>query len=174
VRTAERARELGIPLTELDDAPELDLALDGADEVAEGSLALIKGLGGALLREKIVVEAAARFVVVADDSKIVARLGQHAPLPVEVAVFAHPATARRLDALALRPVLRMAGEAPYKTDNGNVIYDCHGIGGIDDIPALERAIVAIAGVVETGLFLDRAEQAIIGTNDGVRIMRRTA
>ncbi len=171
-RTAARARELGISLAELSDLPELDLALDGADEVATGSLALIKGLGGALLREKIVVEAARRFVVVADDSKIVTRLGEHAPLPVEVVVFANRVTARRLAALGLRPELRTAGAAPYKTDNGNLIYDCRGVDAIDDVAALERSVAGIAGVVETGLFLGRAEQAIIGTGDGVRIMRR--
>jgi ribose 5-phosphate isomerase A len=171
-RTAARARELGIKLAELSDLPSLDLALDGADEVATGSLALIKGLGGALLREKIVVEAARRFVVVADDSKIVTRLGEHAPLPIEVVVFAHPVAARRLAALGLRPQLRTDGGAPYKTDNGNLIYDCRGVDAIDDMAALERSVVDIAGVVETGLFLGRAEQAIIGAGDGVRIMRR--
>lgn len=173
-RTADQARRLGIPLTTLAETPELDLALDGADEVLPGPLDLIKGLGGALLREKIVVEAAHRFVVIADESKIVSHLGQHAPLPVEVATFAHEATALRLGKLGLKPVLRLAAGRPYLTDNGNVIYDCPGIAGIADAAAIEQAIAAIAGVIDTGLFLKRAQQAIIGTTGGVEVLRRTA
>ena len=170
-RTAERAVALGIPLTDLARTPALDLAIDGADEVRTGTLDLIKGLGGALLREKIVVQAASRFVVVADASKVVSRLGKHAPLPVEIVRFAHEATARRLDALALRPVLRMdAAGAAYLTDNGNLIYDCHGIGQVADVRALEDTLLEIAGVVDTGLFLDYAERAIIGGPDGVSVM----
>jgi ribose 5-phosphate isomerase A len=165
-RTREQAERLGITLADLADVDALDLAIDGADEVATGSLDLVKGLGGALLREKIIQQAARRFVVVADESKIVARLGMHAPLPVEVVPFAHAATARAITALGVRPALRMAGGAPYRTDNGNLIYDCAGIDGAGAPAALQAGLLAIAGVVETGFFLGVTERAIIGRPDG--------
>jgi ribose 5-phosphate isomerase A len=165
-RTAARATELGIPLTTLSDTPVLDLAIDGADEVQPGTLNLIKGLGGALLREKIIQQSAKRFVVVADPSKIVTRLGEKAPLPVEVVPFEHAATASRIAALGLRPVLRRSGADIFHTDNGNVIYDCAGLEAIDDAEGMQRKLVLIAGVVETGLFLHCTERAIIGAADG--------
>jgi ribose 5-phosphate isomerase A len=165
-RTAEQARRQGIPLTTLAETPVLDLAIDGADEIAEGTLDLVKGLGGALLREKIIQQAARRFVVVADPSKIVPRLGLRAPLPVEVVPFAHEATARHLSNLGLAPVLRTGTDGPYRTDNGNLIYDCGGVDAVADVAALQAALVAIAGVVETGLFLGCTERAIIGAADG--------
>ena len=165
--TEARARALGIPLTDLATAPELDLAIDGADEVEKSSLCLIKGHGGALLREKIVAAAARRFVVVVDDSKIVPRLGTHMSVPVEVVPFAHVATARRLERLAGRAVLRPAPNGdPFRTDNGNVIYDIHSPGPIIDPPALERDLDAIVGVVESGLFTRGVERAIVGSADG--------
>ena len=123
-RTAARARALGIALTDLAAVPELDLAIDGADEVEEASLCLIKGHGGALLREKIVASSARRFVVIVDESKVVPRLGTRMSVPVEVVRFAHVATARRLERLAGPAVLRPGADgAPFITDNGNVIYD---------------------------------------------------
>jgi ribose 5-phosphate isomerase A len=156
----------GITLTE-PETTEIDLTIDGADEVERGTLRLIKGLGGALLREKIVAEASRRFVVVADASKIVATLGDRSPLPVEVARYGHVATGRRLEGLGGRPVLRTdRGGAPFVTDGGNVILDCAGFAPIRDPFTLQRQLRAIAGVVETGLFIDRAEQAIIGGADG--------
>ncbi len=156
----------GITLAEPDGTP-LDLAIDGADEVERGTLRLIKGLGGALLREKIVAEAARRFVVIADASKMVETLGERAPLPVEVVRFGHAATAQRIAVLGGRPVLRRAqGEAPFITDGGNVIYDCPGFAPIRDPFTLARDLRAIAGVVETGLFPSHAECALIGTADG--------
>ena len=165
VRTEEQARGLGIPLTDFASVTGLDLAIDGADEVEAGTLRLIKGLGGALLREKIVAEAARRFVVVADASKVVKRLGEHAPVPVEVARFGHEMTARRLSGLAGRPVLRRGADgAPFVTDNGNLIYDCH-IGPIGESKSLDIALGSIAGVVGHGLFLEGVEQAIIGEPD---------
>jgi ribose 5-phosphate isomerase A len=162
----------GITLAE-PDAAMLDLAIDGADEVERGTLRLIKGLGGALLREKIVAESARRFVVVADQSKLVDTLGAKAPLPVEVVRFGQGATERRLAEIGGRPVLRLdPGGVAFVTDGGNVIYDCGGFAPIRDPITLQRQLRAIAGVVETGLFLDRAEQAIIGADDGsVHVMR---
>jgi len=162
----------GITLAELGATP-IDLDIDGADEVETGTLRLIKGLGGALLREKIVVQASRRFVVVADTSKIVAQLGSRSPLPVEVVRFGHGATARRLVELGGRPVLRLDPSGLARlTDGGNVIYDCGGFAPIRDPFTLQRQLRAIAGVVETGLFVDCAEQAIIGAEDGsVSVMR---
>ena len=165
IRTEQEAGALGIPMTDFRTLEELDLAIDGADEVERGTLRLIKGLGGALLREKIVAQAAKRFVVVADDSKIVDTLGAKAPLPVEVTRFGHEQTARRLAALGGAPVLR-GGDAAFVTDGGNLIYDCGGFAPIRDPFTLERRIRTIAGVVETGLFLEMAERAIIGRADG--------
>lgn len=164
----------GITLAELADTA-IDLALDGADEVETGTLRLIKGLGGALLREKIVVENSRRFVVVGDAGKIVATLGGRSKLPVEVVQFSHRATARRLAELGGQPTLRLdrAGR-PFETDGGNVIYDCGGFAPIRDPFTLQRQLRAIAGVVESGLFLDCAEQAIIGAEDGtVSVLRRS-
>lgn len=167
LRTEAQALSLGITLIELGSAAPLDLAIDGADEVERGRLRLIKGLGGALLREKIVAQAARRFVVVADESKIVSALGEKAPVPVEVIYFAHENTARRLTALGGDPVLRVdALDKPFVTDNGNLIYDCRGFSPIADPSTLEREIRSIAGVVETGLFLGGIERALIGRVDG--------
>ncbi len=163
----------GITLAELDGSQIIDLAIDGADEVETGTLRLIKGLGAALLREKIVVEASRRFVVVADGSKIVTHLGERAPLPVEVVRFGQGSTARRLGELGGKPVLRLdkSGQ-PRITDGGNVIYDCGGFAPIRDPFTLQRQLKAIAGVVESGLFLECAEQAIIGAADGsTHVMR---
>ena len=155
----------GITLGE-PDAP-LDLDIDGADEVEVGTLRLIKGLGGALLREKIIVELARRFVVVVDESKVVTTLGSRAPVPVEVVRFGQNATARRLADMGGRPVLRRdAGGLPFVTDGGNVIFDCAGFAPIRDPFTLQRQLRSIAGVVETGLFMDCAERAIIGAADG--------
>lgn len=173
MKTEAQALSLGITLIELGAAAPLDLAIDGADEVEQGRLRLIKGLGGALLREKIVAQAARRFVVIVDEGKVVTVLGEHAPVPVEVVYFAHETTARRLAALGGGPVLRVdAVDKPFVTDNGNLIYDCHGFSPIPDPASLERNIRAIAGVVETGLFLGGVEQALIGcAHGGVTVMR---
>jgi ribose 5-phosphate isomerase A len=160
------ARKAGIPLGGFAEIDELDLAIDGADEVERATLNLIKGGGGALLREKIVAQAAHRFVVVADTSKLVDRLGAFG-LPVECVRFGHEWTGRRLADLGGTPVLRRAdGGAPAVTDGGNLIQDCAGFAPILDPWALERQIASIAGVVETGLFLDMAECAFVGGSDG--------
>lgn len=165
-QTAERARALGIPLTDFAATEALDLCIDGADEVERGRLRLIKGLGGALLREKIVAEASSRFIAVVDGSKVVGTLGEKAPLPVEVTAFGWEATARRLSALGGAPVLRLRDGAPVRTDGGNLVLDCGGFAPIRDPEALQARIKTIAGVVETGLFLGGAEQAIVGQADG--------
>ena len=165
-QTAARARDLGIPLTDFATIDALDLCIDGADEVEQGTLRLIKGLGGALLREKIVAEASARFIAVVDASKIVRVLGEKAPLPVEVTAFGWQATARRLAAIGGAPQLRRRDGAPLRTDGGNLVLDCAGFAPIHDPDGLQARIKTIAGVVETGLFLGLAERAIVGMADG--------
>lgn len=171
--TEQLARELRIPLTTLDRHPQLDLAIDGADEI-DHRLCLIKGAGGALLREKIVASAAQRFVVVGDVTKQVALLGTHFPLPVEVVPFAVSPVRLRLEALGARVQLRQHAGQTFITDNGNMIYDCTFPGGIQGTEELQTRLKKIVGVVETGLFLDMAERALIGGPDGVKnIPRRT-
>ncbi len=165
VATATQASALGIPLAEPDQP--LDLAIDGADEVERGTLRLIKGLGGALLREKIVAQLARRFVVVADAGKVVTVLGERAPLPVEVTRFGLAATTRRVAEAGGRPALRLgAGGEPFATDGGNLILDCAGFAPIADPFTLARTLRAIAGVIETGLFLRIATEALIAHPDG--------
>jgi ribose 5-phosphate isomerase A len=163
-RTAELAGALGIEIVELDGSVELDLALDGADEVAP-NLGLIKGGGGALLREKIVVCAARRFVVVAETPKKVGRLGEHMRLPVEVTRFAWRDTRRRLARLLPDAHLREADGGPYLTDEGHYILDCV-VPPDADVVELDLALKRIAGVVEHGLFLGMAERALLGTPEG--------
>ena len=170
-RSAAQAREGGIELVELGADTSLDLTIDGADAVAAGSLDLVKGLGGALLREKIVAQASAMLLIVADGSKIVEKLGMNSPIPVEVTPFAWQATSGRLAALGTRPVLRMAGGKPFHTDGGNLILDCH-MPPIDDPAALDAAMQAIVGVVETGLFIGRAHTVFVADPAGVRRLVR--
>jgi ribose 5-phosphate isomerase A len=166
------AMRLGITVTEPANSP-IDLALDGADEIETGTLRLIKGHGGALLREKIVAQASRRFVVVADASKLVPRLGVLAPLPVEIERFGHIATAARIAALGGKPTLRSDADAmPVVTDGGNFLLDCAGFAPILDPFTLERSLRAIAGVIGTGLFLLPVEHALIGRDDGsVQVLR---
>jgi ribose 5-phosphate isomerase A len=173
-RTAAAAVRLGIPLVDLTGGVRIDLALDGADEIERGTLSLIKGLGGALLREKIVASAARRFVIIADDSKPVARLGAHAPLPIEVVSYGHEATAGRLAALGGKPVLRReAAGAAFISDGGNIIYDCAGFAPIADAAALAAALDRTVGVIEHGLFIGMASEAYIGDARGaVQTLRR--
>jgi ribose 5-phosphate isomerase A len=163
------AKSLNIPITNFDDCPELDLAIDGADEVGPG-LALIKGGGGALLREKIVESAARRFIVVADSTKLVATLGRF-PLPVEVIKMALPNVIRKLESLGLNPKLRHHPDGSiYMTDEDNVLLDC-ACGAIPDPAKTAAEIRAIVGVVEHGLFLNMASLALIAGEDGVREVR---
>ena len=163
-RTRELALEVGIDVLELDGTLELDLALDGADEVGP-DLGLIKGGGGALLREKIVISAARRFVVVAEAPKKVERLGQDFRLPVEVVRFAWKDTQRRLSPLLPDSELRMAGDQPYVTDEGHHILDAPIPLSADPVE-LATSLRTIVGVVEHGLFLDMAELALLGHDDG--------
>ena len=166
--SATLAASLGMDVAALEQLPELDIYIDGADEVASG-LALIKGGGGALLREKIVASAAARFIVVADSSKVVHHLGRF-PLPVEVIKMALPLVQPRLAALGLGPKQRkLASGAPYLTDEGNYILDC-ACGEITNPHKTASAIRGIVGVVEHGLFLGMAELALIAGDEGVTVM----
>jgi len=169
--TATRARTLGIPLLELHEAGELDLAVDGADEVTP-ELDLVKGLGGALLREKMVVQAARRFVVIADASKRVPRLGTRSPLPVEVVPFGWQAHLPYFRSLGADPVLRRVERDAdaCRTDNGNLVVDLAFPDGIPDPRALDRALAQRAGVVETGLFLGVAQRCYLATEAGVERM----
>lgn len=167
VATEESARALGIPLGSLAELQPLDLTVDGADEIAP-SLDLVKGLGGALLREKMIAQASRRMIVVADDSKIVERLGEKAPLPVEVVRFEWRAHLDFLRGLGAEPVLRLVDGEPVVTDNGNHVLDCRFEGGIDDPAGLERVLAARAGIVASGLFLGLATEAFVAAPDGVR------
>lgn len=164
--TAQLAGSLGIPLTDLDTHPELDLAIDGADEI-DGQLRLIKGGGGALLREKIVASAAKHFIIIADATKQVTQLGLKMPLPVETIPFAISPVRRRLETLGAMVLVRQSAGRVYMTDNGNVILDCAFPNGITNPSELDASIHRIVGVVETGLFLNMAEQAIIGGSGGI-------
>jgi ribose 5-phosphate isomerase A len=163
------ARKLGIPLTDLDTHPVLDLDIDGADEI-DGQLRLIKGGGGALLREKIVASSSQRFIVIGDATKRVAQLGQNTPLPVEVVPFAATPVIKRLEALGATVQLRRSGDGLFFTENCNLILDCFFADGIADPTELDARIHSIVGVVETGLFLHMAERAIIGGPEGVTIL----
>jgi ribose 5-phosphate isomerase A len=172
-RTAALCRDLGVPLTTLDENPHLSVTIDGADEVGPG-LALIKGGGGALLREKIVAAASDRMIVIADESKRVATLGRF-PLPIEVNRFGLAATRRAIDAAAARlglagtVALRMAGGEPFVTDGGHLVLDAS-FGLIPDPRALSNALHAIPGVVEHGLFLDLASVAILAGQNGIETL----
>ncbi len=163
-----RAVELGIPLTTLSKAPVLDVTVDGADEV-DPNLDLIKGLGGALIREKIVAQNSKRLVILADATKLVDKLGTHAPLPVEVIPFAHESHERFLRSLGAEPTLRRVGGMIFNTDNGNLIYDCR-FPGIDHPADIERRIHERAGVLGTGLFIGMATTVLVG--DEQKVMRR--
>lgn len=160
------AANLGIPVTTLDAHPTLDIYIDGADEI-DTQLNLLKGAGGALLREKVVASAARHFVVIADTTKQVTHLGQGFPVPVEVVPFAIAPVRKHLEALGAVVTTRYLAGKPFVTENGNIILDCAFSGGISDPIGLSTNMHRIVGVVETGLFLDMAERALIGGPDGV-------
>lgn len=172
--TADLARELGLTLSTLEDTPRIDLTVDGADEIGPG-LALIKGGGAALLREKLVWEASARCIVIADSAKVVPALGAF-PLPIEVVAFGHKTTANRLsDVLTDHDIMmparvRSAERGLVRTDGGNLIYDAK-CGVIHDPARLADDLKLVTGVVEHGLFLDLADEAIIGRDDGVETLQ---
>jgi len=175
-QTARQAREAGIPLTTLDDNPVIDLTIDGADEI-DPDLNLIKGLGGALLREKIVAAASKQMIIVGDERKVVTQLGTLAPVPVEVIRFAQRPLREFLTSLGAQVALRLDRETearPFITDEGNIILDCTFPGGISDPAALAHTLIARPGVVEHGLFLGFATLAVVATPDGVKLFERPA
>jgi ribose 5-phosphate isomerase A len=165
--SAEQAGGFGIPLLENVDRP-IDLTVDGADQI-DPRLNLVKGLGGALLREKVVAAASNRMMVIATEDKLVPRL-DHGPLPVEVLPLLWERTAATISALGLEPILRPAGQAPFVSDNGNLILDCQLNGALE--PAqLAAALDAIPGVIGHGLFVGIATEAAIAGPDRVRVLR---
>lgn len=175
-KTAGQARDLGIPLSTLGEYPEVDVTIDGADEVELQTLNLIKGGGGNLLREKIIAAASKRLVIVVDRGKLVDRLGSHSTVPVEVAQFGWQSTAKRLAQLQSKPVLRIAaGGKTFITDGGNYILDC-AFGPIQSALALQAQLDSTVGVVEHGLFVGLTSEVAIGEPTGVRLLEaeRTA
>jgi ribose 5-phosphate isomerase A len=169
--TAARCRELGIPLLTLAEQFSLDVVIDGADEI-DPRVDLIKGLGGAHLREKVVACAGERMIVVADDSKLVRALGERAPLPVEVIEFGRPVAERLLHRLGWRTDLRVGADGDvFVTDQGNPVLDCRR-DDWSDPAALARAVSDVPGVVEHGFFLGIASVAVVATPDGVRMLER--
>jgi ribose 5-phosphate isomerase A len=166
-RTAAQARAAGIPLTSFAEHRQIDLTIDGADEVERGTLNLIKGLGGALLREKIVAAASRRLAIIVDGAKLVDRLGMHVPVPVEVATFGLDATRAALEVLGASARLRLSpASAPFVTDGGNRIVDCR-FGPIADPARLEQRIRRVVGVIESGLFISRADPVFVADAAGV-------
>ncbi len=169
-RSAALAKQLGIPLVTLEDVEYLDIDVDGADEV-DPQLNLIKGLGGALVREKIVAASAKRLVILVGPEKVVPVLGSRGTLPVEVVPFALPLCRRRLSSLGCPPQVRQVDGKPYVSDNGNTILDCW-VQPIHNPVRLERDILAIPGVVGTGLFLGMADMVFIQDGDAVKELKR--
>jgi ribose 5-phosphate isomerase A len=169
VQTADLARQVGIPLTTLDEHPEIDITIDGADEV-DPRLNLIKGGGGALLREKVVASVTKKIVVVADSGKIVPALGKF-PLPVEIISFARTVVEKKIVSLGASSKLRTKPDgSPFLTDNGNQILDCS-FGKIADPPALALTLSNTPGIVEHGLFIGLASVALVGRGDRVEELR---
>ena len=169
--TAALARRRGIPLANFDEHRRIDLTIDGADQVERATLHLIKGLGGALLREKIVAAASVRLIVAVDESKLVERLGGSTALPVEIVPFGWQTTIDRLTGLGAAPQLRRTDGRPFTTDGGNYIADC-ALGEIADPVALEARLSAVVGVIETGLFIGMASTIVVGRPAGVEILAR--
>jgi len=171
-RSGEQARQLGIPLTTFAESPVVDVTVDGADEVGPG-LNLIKGLGGALLREKLVAQNSRKLVIIiGDDAKRVHMLGTTVPLPVEVTRFSHEASEHFLRGLGCVPALRKGADgSPFVTDNGNYIYDCR-FPKIDDPKSLEEKLAHRAGIVETGLFINMADVVLLARTDAVEMFNR--
>jgi ribose 5-phosphate isomerase A len=169
MQTADLARAVGIPLTTLDEHPEIDITIDGADE-ADPQLRLIKGGGGALLREKVVASASKKMVVIADSAKMVPVLGKF-PLPVEIIAFARAVVERKIVSLGGSPKLRTRPDGSvYITDNGNQILDCS-FGRIEDPPALALTLSNTPGIVEHGLFIGLASLALVGRAGSVEELR---
>ncbi len=168
------ARSGGVPLTDLQSVDRIDLTIDGADEIDPRSLSVIKGRGGALVREKLVASASDRLIIIADSTKLVERLGSDHSVPVEVIPFGWHVPSKRLTELGGTVTLRtiLPGNSPFVTDNGNVILDVD-FGPIDDPERLASMIKALTGVVDHGLFINLADQALIGTSAGVDLLTPT-
>ncbi|MEJ8766044.1 ribose-5-phosphate isomerase RpiA [Oceanobacillus sp. HCA-5259] len=167
--TDEWAKEFGIPLTDFSYTQELDIAIDGADEV-DDNLQLIKGGGGALFREKVVAAAAKEFIVIVDESKIVSTLGKF-PLPVEIVPFGWEVVARKIEKLGGAPKLREKAGEIFVTDNGNYILDC-AFEEIHDPVATHEQLIALVGVVETGLFVDMTKKVIVADNGSTKLITK--
>lgn len=171
VDTETKARDFGIGLTTLDEVERFHVTIDGADEI-DGGYRMIKGGGGALLREKVVASLSDEVITVVGPDKVVERLGTTFDLPVEVVPFARAACSRRITSLGGTPTVRGGEGSPYLTDNGNEILDVHFEEGIEDPAALERALDEIPGVVESGLFVGLSHVLVIGHDDGSADVRR--
>jgi ribose 5-phosphate isomerase A len=171
-QTQKIAVECGVPITTLDKHPSLELDIDGADQI-DADLNLIKGMGGALTREKIVAQSSKALIIVGDETKLTDALGRNQPLPVEVLPFALPLVASKIRALGGKPVLKMSrdGSGPFVTDNGNSIFNVD-FGIIKNPTKLDHQLKNISGVIETGLFLGMAETAYVGTETGVKVLRK--
>lgn len=171
--TAALARGMNIPLTSFAEHTQLDLTVDGADEVELGTLFLIKGHGGALLREKMVAAASKRLVIIADESKLVERLGSLMAVPVEIVQFGWQATEQRLAKIGGNPSLRLGGDnQPFVTDGGNYIMDC-AFGPMANPKETAHHLDHVIGAIEHGLFLGLAKEVIVGSYDGVRILKKS-
>lgn len=171
-RTAQMATELGIPLVRLEDVERIDITIDGADEVVLDTLNAIKGLGGALLREKIVALATAEVILIVDETKVVPQLGDHTPVPVEVVPFGWTRTCAILTALGSTSKRRTRDDGePYRTDSGNYLIDSR-FQGIPDPSALGEEIKRITGVVDHGLFANIARRVIVARSDGIEVVER--
>lgn len=168
--TMRLARHLNVPQLPLDEVDAIDVTIDGADEV-DPRFDLIKGLGGALLREKIVAAASREVIIIVDDTKLVSRLGEKAPVPVEVVRFGWQRAAGKLRALGGRPALRSTEGEAFVSDNGNHILDTH-FAAIPDPAGLERDINNVPGVVENGLFVGLATKVVVGSDKGARLLER--
>jgi ribose 5-phosphate isomerase A len=167
--TAALAHRLGITLTDFTQQRRIDVTIDGADQIERGTLNLVKGLGGALLHEKIVASASNRLIIVADETKLVDWLGRKTKLPIEIVAFGYETVLDRLAAGGFEPTLRLDGGTPFITDSGHYIADC-GIAVIPDPSGLEMQLGRMVGVVESGLFIGLAHQAFIGRPGGVDVL----
>ena len=168
--TGDLAMQLGIPLARVDEVGQIDVTFDGADEV-DPHLDLIKGYGGAMVREKIVAASSRRLIILVGAEKLVPILGSRGILPVEVVPFGLPLCQRRLIELGCQPTIRLVEGRPFVTDNGNQILDC-GISPIRDPPAFEQSILSIPGMVGTGLFIGMADTVLVQDGEAVAVRRR--
>lgn len=171
VDTESKARELGIPLSSLDETPVIDVTIDGADEI-DGAFDMIKGGGGALLREKVVASVSREVVIVVGANKVVERLGTTFDLPVEVVPFARAVASDAARRLGATSTVRERDGKTYLTDNGNEILDLHFAHGIEDAAALERSLGGVPGVVESGLFIGLCDAVVIGSDSGEAEVRK--